>query len=331
MSLGIGLLADGEADEALDDHVLARLGREVGAQLLDRLAVVLVAVDVLLVEEHDLLVPALELALDDLGADVLRLVGDLLLEDAGLAVLVLLRDLVLGDVPRLRRGGDVQREVLREVDEVLVLGDEVGVALDLDEHADLAGGMHVGLDGALRRLAPGELADLVAHPDAQDLLGLGGVAAGLGEGVLAVHHAGARLLAKGLDVGSADRGAHGVLRSGSVGGYSGLALCAPAGPGSGAPGWPAVSSGWTASVGVSAACCSGAVSSAPRTASVSGVCTGEAGSGVWSWAGGVGRSLPPGRPTTSSVFARCDVRAVCAASSAARASAAAWRRAASSA
>src|SRR3954452_18720327 len=295
MSLGTGLLADGEADEALDDHVLARLGREVGTQLLDRLAVVLVAVDVLLVEEDDLLVPALELALDDLGADVLRLVGRLLLEDAGLAVLVLLRHLVLGHVLRGRRRRDVQREVLGEVDEVLVLGDEVGVALDLDEHADLAGGVHVGLDRALRRLATRELADLVAHLDPQDLLGLGGIAAGLGQGVLAVHHAGARLLAKGLDVGSADRGAHGcVLRSGS-GGYSGLALCAPAGPGSGAPAWPAVSSGWTASTGVSAACCSGTASSAPRTASVMGVSTVDAASGVWSCAAGAGCGTSPAR------------------------------------
>src|SRR3954451_14214697 len=239
----MSLLPDREADEALDDDVLAGLGREGGAQLLDRLAVVLVAVDVLLVEQDDLLVPGLQLALDDFGPDVLRLVGGLLLEDAGLAVLVLLGDLVLGDVRRLRRGGDVQGEVLGELDEVVVLGDEVGVALDLDEHADLAGRVDVGLDGALGGLATGELADLVAHLDAEDLLGLGGVAVGLGQGVLAVHHAGAGLLAKGLDVGRADRGAHGLLRFGKRVRYSGLALWAPAGPGSGAPGWPAVSSG----------------------------------------------------------------------------------------
>src|SRR4051794_19242244 len=89
------LLADGEPHEALDDDVLARLGGEVGAQLLDGLAVVLVAVDVLLVQQDDVLVPGLELALDDLGPDVLRLVGGLLLVDARLGVLVLLRDLVL--------------------------------------------------------------------------------------------------------------------------------------------------------------------------------------------------------------------------------------------
>src|SRR3712207_4668854 len=84
------LLADREAHELLDHDVLAGLAREVAAQLLDRLAAVLVGVDVLLVEEHDLAVPLLQLALDDLGPDVLRLVGRELLEDARLAALVLL-------------------------------------------------------------------------------------------------------------------------------------------------------------------------------------------------------------------------------------------------
>ena len=121
--------------------------------------------------------PLLDLALDDPRADVLGLVGGLLLEDAGLGVARLGRDLVLGDPARLRRGGDVQRDVLGEGDEVLVLGHEVGVAVDLDEHADLAVGVDVGLDGALGGLAVGELAELVAHLDPEDLGGLVDVAA----------------------------------------------------------------------------------------------------------------------------------------------------------
>src|SRR3954469_19163521 len=64
---GRASLSDGVAHEALDDDVLAGLGGEVAAQLLDGLAVVLVGVDVLLVEQHDLGHPLLELALDDLG------------------------------------------------------------------------------------------------------------------------------------------------------------------------------------------------------------------------------------------------------------------------
>src|SRR4051812_26480648 len=78
------LLADREAGKALDDDVLAGLGREVAAQLLDGPAVVLVGVDVLLVQQDDVAVPLLQLALDDLGPDVVRLVGGQLLEDADL-------------------------------------------------------------------------------------------------------------------------------------------------------------------------------------------------------------------------------------------------------
>src|SRR3954451_7949846 len=46
-------LADREPREAPDHDVLAGLGRQVGAHLLDRARLVLVLVDVLLVEQHD--------------------------------------------------------------------------------------------------------------------------------------------------------------------------------------------------------------------------------------------------------------------------------------
>src|SRR5215217_9091901 len=51
------LLTDGEPREAPDHHVLAGLGREVGAEVLDRLAVVLLAVDVRLLEQHHVVEP----------------------------------------------------------------------------------------------------------------------------------------------------------------------------------------------------------------------------------------------------------------------------------
>src|SRR5919204_219073 len=140
-------LAHREAHEAPDDDVLARRRRELAAQLLDRLAVVLVAVDVGLVEQHDL---------------------------------------------------------LGEGDEVVVLGHEVGVAVDLDEHADLAVGVDVALDGALAGLTARELADLAPHLDAQDLDGAIDVPFGLLQRRLAVHHPRARLLAQGGDVLGAD-------------------------------------------------------------------------------------------------------------------------------
>ena len=78
-------------------------GRQRGAQLLDRPALVLVRVDVRLAQQHDLLEPLVELALDDLGADALRLVGDLLLGDALLALDLVGRDAVLVDRDAGRR------------------------------------------------------------------------------------------------------------------------------------------------------------------------------------------------------------------------------------
>src|SRR5436305_12681881 len=44
---------DRETGEAADDDVLARLSGQLGTQLIDRLAAVLVLVDVLLAQEHD--------------------------------------------------------------------------------------------------------------------------------------------------------------------------------------------------------------------------------------------------------------------------------------
>ena len=141
-----------------------------------------------------------------LARDVLGLVGRLLLEHAQLGLLGLLGDLVLGDVAHLRRGGDVQRDVAGERDEVLVAGDEVGVAVDLDEHAGLAVGVDVGLDRALGGLAAAHLERLVAEADAQQLDGGVDVAAGLGQRRLAVHHARAGLVAQLLDLRRGDRG-----------------------------------------------------------------------------------------------------------------------------
>src|SRR5687768_3773601 len=75
-----------EAGEPGDANVLPGLRRDLCAQLLDRLAVVLVHVDVRLVEEGDLLPPLGELALDDLLDHVvgLALLARLLLVEPAL-------------------------------------------------------------------------------------------------------------------------------------------------------------------------------------------------------------------------------------------------------
>src|SRR5688572_5761467 len=199
-AIGPCLGPDGESREAADDDVLAGRAGELGAQLLDRLAVVLVGVDVHLVQEDGLLHPLAQLALGDLAANLLGLVGGLLLEHAQLGLLGVLRDVLLGDVLRRRGGGDVQRDVAGERREVVVARDEVRVAVDLDQHADLVVGVDVGLHGALGRLAAAHLERLVAEAHPQELGGRVDVAAGLLERLLAVHHARARAVAELLDL-----------------------------------------------------------------------------------------------------------------------------------
>src|SRR5918998_1822147 len=200
-------LADGEALEAADKDVLARAGGGLGAQLLDRLAAVLVGVHVPLVEEDALLEPLAHAALGDPRAHVLRLVLGLLLEDAQLARAHVLGHVLLGDVQR-RCGGDVEGDLARELLEVLVAGHEVGLAVDLEQHADLAGGVDVALDDALRRGALAALGRVGLSAHAQELDRPVEVAARLLERALAVHHASARARAERFDVAGGDARGH---------------------------------------------------------------------------------------------------------------------------
>ena len=85
-----------------------------------------------------------------------------------------------------------------ELDELVSLGDEVGLAVDFDHHADavvdlgsnqaFGGGAAFALGGALQAL------------DADDLDGLLGVTVGLVKSLLDIHHAGAGALAQSLDI-----------------------------------------------------------------------------------------------------------------------------------
>src|SRR6478672_9193396 len=106
----LSLLTDGKPYETPDHDVLAGLRREVRAELLDRLAVVVIALDVGLLEEDDLLVPLAQLALGGLVARLLGHVLELLGVDALLGLLGLLGHLVDRDPPRRRRRRDVQRD-----------------------------------------------------------------------------------------------------------------------------------------------------------------------------------------------------------------------------
>src|SRR5215212_6399926 len=94
------LLSHLKPREAGDAHVLSGVRGDLRAQVLDRLALVALLVEVLLIEEDELRGPLAKLTVDDLLHDVVRLaVGlRLLLEDPALVGDVLLGDVLEGHV-----------------------------------------------------------------------------------------------------------------------------------------------------------------------------------------------------------------------------------------
>src|SRR6478735_3028320 len=100
------------------------------------------------------------------------------------------------------RGGSGLEHAVREVDERLVLRDEVGLRVELDEGRRLAALDVADVDGheALGGGTALALGDALQTLDADDLERLVGVAAGLVERLLDVEHAGAGALAQRLDV-----------------------------------------------------------------------------------------------------------------------------------
>src|SRR4051812_48093537 len=191
------LLAHHEPGETRDAHVLARLGRDLRPQVLDRLALVAVRAHMLLLEQRDLLRPLLELALDDPLDDVvgLALLTGLCFEDLPLGLACLRVDVVDGyDEWRRWRAGDVDRDLVRELLELVATGDEVGLALHLDQDADSPGRVDVGGHDALARGPSAALRRGRLALYAQDLDRPVEVAIGIGERRLAVHDPSARAI-----------------------------------------------------------------------------------------------------------------------------------------
>jgi hypothetical protein len=91
------------------------------------------------------------------------------------------------------------RAIGSQLEELVILGDEVGFAVDLENAAQLAVGGDVDRHHALGGDAGRGLAGLVAQLDAQDFLGLRHVAGRLGQRLLALHHRRVGLLAQFLD------------------------------------------------------------------------------------------------------------------------------------
>ena len=130
---------------------------------------------------------------DDLVPDVL---GFLLLLDLRAVDLPLSGDHLGRDVlaPQGdgRRRGDLVREVFGELPEFRRVGDEVRLAVHLDQDADAAVVVHVGLDQPLGRFAAGAFVGLGRPLLAQQVDGLLQLTARRRQRPLAVHHPGAR-------------------------------------------------------------------------------------------------------------------------------------------
>src|SRR5262249_55631025 len=148
-------LAELEADEARDrDRAARRLARRL-AKLVDRLA----GDDArLLLEERDLGVPLVELALDDLRPRRfglrLRILAELALVDLLLLFDELAVDLIALHDERVHRG-DLERRLLDELRDLGVLRGGRRVRRDREEDADLSAEVHVTVHDAV--LARGNL------------------------------------------------------------------------------------------------------------------------------------------------------------------------------
>src|SRR5690606_20650933 len=150
-----------------------------------------------LLQEAHFLEELLQAAFDDLVDHVLRLA---FVKRPGALHLPLALDHRLGNIGAVHvlrlHGRDLHRDLPDQLPEFLGLRDEVGLAVDLDEHADAPVTVDVGVDDALRGDAGRLLGRLrqALLPEVVD--GLLHVATGGLEGALAVHHARLRPLAE---------------------------------------------------------------------------------------------------------------------------------------
>ena len=125
----------------------------------------------------------------------------------------------------------MHRDLAREVHEVLVLRDEVRLAVHLDEGPDLPVEVDVMPDHALGRLPLATLGRLGLPALAQQIDRLLGVTIGLLERLLALHHPRSGAVAESLHVGSAD--AHCLVSPSAGAGAGGAGGVAAAGCGGG--------------------------------------------------------------------------------------------------
>src|SRR5579872_1391711 len=152
-------------------------------EILDRLGLV---AHVGLLQQHRFLPELVELAV----------VGGLV------GVADVLGDVFFIDVQRTG-GADVNRQIVRQPLELLVLGDEIGLAAQLDERAELAALVDVMADEALVHRTLGLLRGYLLASLGQQFLGFFDVAGALAERTPAVHDARVGRFAQRFDIAGA--------------------------------------------------------------------------------------------------------------------------------
>ena len=194
-------LAQLEADEAAHLDVLADLADLLGDHLGDRHVGVL---DERLLEQHELGVVLLHLA----GTIFSTTLAGLPEASAWSWKMARSRSSTSAVTSSRRTNGlgrrDVHRDVAHQLLELVGAGHEVGLAVDLDQDADLAAAVDVGADRAFGRDPAGLLGRRGEALLAQRVDRLSMLPCALVEGVLAVHHSGAGALPELLDHLSGD-------------------------------------------------------------------------------------------------------------------------------
>src|ERR1035441_6453643 len=193
-----------KTDEPANLDVLARLGDRLRQDFLHRL---LRDLHKRLVDEADRREILLEFPVDDLLGGRGRLALDRRGGDVALLCYLRLRHLVAGNVERAC-GGDLEAEVPHERLEPVVPGDEVRLAIDLDQDADLRPDVDVALDQPLLRRAVGLLGGRRGALLAQDRDGFVGVAVRFDQRLLAVEEARAGQETQVVDHSCGYGGAH---------------------------------------------------------------------------------------------------------------------------
>src|SRR5580700_1826946 len=183
--------------EAPDANFFAERANRTEDQLADADRIVF---DEGLLEQAMLFEPFRELALDDAIADFGRLLGGHRRPELASQTLDFRRRHALAVEILRRHRGDVHRDIARELAELRIARDEVGLAVDLDEHADLSAGVDVAHDEPFLGDALGLLCSLRRAALEQQRLRAIHVAGRVEQRLPAVHHRSARLLAECLDL-----------------------------------------------------------------------------------------------------------------------------------